>query len=763
MRRFVSVSPPGGRPEGNLVPSQMGKAPARRTASGGWMGYNWLAASQPSIEEVTRWVDEGSNLGIVADRFPALDIDSLDADFVQHVVKRAEARLGDAPQRVGKAPKTLLVYHCGTDTPKRTLHVEAPDGKRHLVEWLGAKQQYLIFGTHPSGSPYTWVKPIENPLTFVTNEQVGDFFASLAEDLPQGWKVVGRSSGGDAKEVEAEKLLAPSIDALRELMSDLPNKADREDWVRVALAIKGACGDHDDDGFSIFLEWSNRWDGGHNDEGEVRRTWRSLHSKQLGWEYLEAFSRNSGEAPAAEDLFDADDGDGEGEDVFTNRLVRLVGAERVFLRELRGELRGQPLRERLEEYKIAEGRTTPPERLLPVLPKVLAVVERRSLMFPVTDEDRTRRLLRQDLSTRKMSQVDKDLLEEAVLLMLMDRSVIAQRGKLVPVRPDKGRVKWLVDSMMPRTGVVSLVGAPGQGKTHIACYLSHRVASEVEQDPFGGPDIPPQFCAHDVLDGSVIYFAGEDAMGVAERLQRMGADLDKIKVFDHVPNFSSFTDTAKDVTDAMESLSGKPPVRLLVVDMLFHAMTGDENTVEALRPALKTAEAMSRLWDCTVLFLHHPSKAETELTALRPRGSSAFEGAIDWWAAVGNMAHEGKNGDRRIVMLERKNKHAGMHMEGFRFHLDDGILSEGDLPREEEVSPEMMGRALNRVLLEVDPQDRGLTDRTLKLETKRLYPQWAQNYSLFHDRYVRGRVWALDNGWIEWYNGTKLKSTHKET
>jgi hypothetical protein len=243
----------------------------------------------------------------------------------------------------------------------------------------------------------------------------------------------------------------------------------------------------------------------------------------------------------------------------------------------------------------------------------------------------------------------------------------------------------------------------------------------------------------------------------------MDVDLGQVMVFDHVPNFSSFTDTANDLTAAMESLSGKPPVRLIVVDMLLHAMQGDENTVESLRPVLKTAEAMARLWDCAVLFVHHPSKAETELESIRPRGSSAFEGAVDWWAAVGNRAQESKNGDRRIFMLERKNKHAGMHMAPFKFHLGEGgVIEEGDLPREEEVTPEMMGRALNRVLLEVDPQDRGLTDRSLKMETKRLYPQWATNYSLFHDRYVAGRVWALDNGWIEWYNVSKLRSTHKE-
>lgn len=754
MRDFVCVSPPGGKPEGNLVPSQMGKAPAKRTPTGTWRGYSWLNAERPDEETIREWLDEGANLGLIAARFPALDIDSLDAKLVEHVMAFAEERLGKAPVRVGKAPKTLMIYRCDDDLPKRVLHLEDAEGKRHLVEFLGAKQQYLIYGTHPSGTPYTWVKPIEGEIPSVTGEAVEEFFKQLATCLPDGYKVVGRGASGPAAQVDAEKLVAPSLDALRKLMRGLPNKADRNDWVRVGLAVKGACGEHDDDGYEIFSEWSGRWEDGVNTEDEVRRTWRSLHSKQLGWEFLEALARDADGAPDARDLFD--DTTPETDD-FSLRLARLVGAERVFLRELRGELRGEALRVRLSELQAAENSRDP---LAPTLHGLLRLCEKRTSIYPVTDEERTRRIIQEVVGRGKRPTAETDLLVEAAMLMLMDRGAILSRGKLVPVPPEEGEIEWLIEGLVPSNGIAALVGAPGQGKTHIAIHWTKLVSCD-KGTPSPIPDEAdtfPTFFGREVRRGSVLYFAGEDVRGVLSRMIRCGVNMENVSTFNHVPNFSNFSEANRDIVQAMESLSNKPPVRLIVVDMLFHAMNGDENTVEAMRPVMRTAEAVARLWDCTVLFVHHPSKSEKELNVISPRGSSAFEGAVDYWAAVGNHAKDGGNGSRRISMLERKNKHAGQNPEPFRFFLDDRVgLIEGDAPKQETVTGEMMGKAILAVLAENDPLNSGMTDKTVKAEVKRMRPEWHPSYNVFHNRYINGRKWAIDNGLATLYAGKSIR------
>jgi hypothetical protein len=92
-----------------------------------------------------------------------LDVDIGHAEAAEAVQRLASARLGDAPIRIGQAPRRALVYRLvGNPFAKITgrhfrLPDDPPDAKPHRIEVLGDGQQFVAFGQHPAtGRPYFW-------------------------------------------------------------------------------------------------------------------------------------------------------------------------------------------------------------------------------------------------------------------------------------------------------------------------------------------------------------------------------------------------------------------------------------------------------------------------------------------------------------------------------------------------------------------------------------------------------------------------------
>ena len=64
--------------------------------------------------------------------------------------------LGPAPVRIGRAPKSLLVYRTAEPFARVAAILHGPEGVKHLVEVLGKGRQFLVHGQHPGGFAYTW-------------------------------------------------------------------------------------------------------------------------------------------------------------------------------------------------------------------------------------------------------------------------------------------------------------------------------------------------------------------------------------------------------------------------------------------------------------------------------------------------------------------------------------------------------------------------------------------------------------------------------
>ncbi len=129
---LVSVIPPGATlsPSAKITPEKRGKCGGRLDADGS-RGYNWLA-ERASADDAARIDQDGASVGLLATRFPAIDIDVRDEHLADLVSKRIEQLLPTGPVRVGQWPKRLY--------PFRLAEGEEPFSRMQLILGTGEAQ-----------------------------------------------------------------------------------------------------------------------------------------------------------------------------------------------------------------------------------------------------------------------------------------------------------------------------------------------------------------------------------------------------------------------------------------------------------------------------------------------------------------------------------------------------------------------------------------------------------------------------------------------
>jgi len=309
---LISVIPPGAQlaPGSAVLPAMVGKVPGMRKPNGTWVGYNWRAAVA-TADDVKRWcINDNASVGLRADRFPGVDIDCTDAALARLIEEYVLEHLGSAPIRVGRAPKRLLAYR--TDIPFRRLRlwIDVPGTEGHLVEILGAGQQYVVHGTHPATQlPYKWLTtpPAADQLTPITRESATKVLTDLARIITAlGFGECRIEGEGELRGAapDQETLMAPSVEAVRDAVALIPNTNDefpgRTDYLRMGYAIKAACGaENEHEAYPIFLSWALSWEGNDRTAGNttdvVRSDWRRMSGlKSVGWSWIAEKARGFG-------------------------------------------------------------------------------------------------------------------------------------------------------------------------------------------------------------------------------------------------------------------------------------------------------------------------------------------------------------------------------------------------------------------------------------------------------------------------------------
>ena len=229
-------------------------------------------------------------------------------------------------------------------------------------------------------------------------------------------------------------------------------------------------------------------------------------------------------------------------------------------------------------------------------------------------------------------------------------------------------VAWLWQDWLACGKVHLLAGAPGQSKTTIALAFAATVSS-------GGrwPDgrrCPP---------GDVLIWSGEDDPGdtLAPRLMGMGADLDRIhfveaaRINGEVVPF----DPARDMVGLHAAAHAIGDVRLLVVDPIVSAITGDSHKNTEVRRGMQPLVDLASSMQAAVVGITHLSKGTAGRDPTeRVTGSIAFTAVVRVVLLAAKVkGDDGK--DKRILVRSKSN--IGPDDGGFEYHVEQTEAAAG--------------------------------------------------------------------------------------
>jgi putative DNA primase/helicase len=205
-------------------------------------------------------------------------------------------------------------------------------------------------------------------------------------------------------------------------------------------------------------------------------------------------------------------------------------------------------------------------------------------------------------------------------------SLIKPSGPSVSLLPGSAftpeAIRWLWRDWLARGKFHILAGAPGTGKTTIGLSLAAAISS-------GGhwPD------GSDVGDaGDVLIWSGEDGVSdtLLPRLLASGADQKRVHFVGSVGDGEKRRpfDPASDMPHLRKAAADLTNIRLLILDPVVAAVTGDSHKNTETRRGLQPVVDLGAELDCAVLGITHLSKNTSGREPLvRVAGSLAF-GAV---------------------------------------------------------------------------------------------------------------------------------------
>jgi hypothetical protein len=206
------------------------------------------------------------NTGVLCDGLRVVDIDIKDPRIAGQIEALAFGMLGAAPVRWRhNSAKRAIFYRAAEGQPRKRVL----SGSAGKVEILGHGQQAHAFGLHPTGAALRWrPAPLDAvpraDLPAVTEDALTAFLAAVAALIGADAHAADSAGMGDRAAADQAALAAPSIELLAEALQHVPNRGDRDGWIRMGHAIKAAGGTAE-----LWEEWSNRWDGPPEDPEEL--------------------------------------------------------------------------------------------------------------------------------------------------------------------------------------------------------------------------------------------------------------------------------------------------------------------------------------------------------------------------------------------------------------------------------------------------------------------------------------------------------------
>lgn len=220
-------------------------------------------------------------------QFPicAVDIDVLDEQFAHEYSEWCRDNLGISCERVGKAPKILLVYRAeeanwGKSTSAWFADPSEADNPfkemvKQRLEVLGRGQQFVAYHTHPdTGKPYEWVDFFgglsefsADTLPVVTKEQIAQAVSVFEEMATKHGLVRIKNSKSRVGALTSNEIIDEddflnnmtatigwSFEDAKKYLEYIDNE-DHDTWVRVGMSLHHEFAGSDE-ALNLWDEWS---------------------------------------------------------------------------------------------------------------------------------------------------------------------------------------------------------------------------------------------------------------------------------------------------------------------------------------------------------------------------------------------------------------------------------------------------------------------------------------------------------------------------
>lgn len=209
--------------------------------------------------------------------------------------------------------------------------------------------------------------------------------------------------------------------------------------------------------------------------------------------------------------------------------------------------------------------------------------------------------------------------------------------------PPPPPLKWLWRGIVPACALVTLVGAPGGGKTALATALALAVAR-------GEPLLD-----RDVQQGAALVVSAEAATSTMRRLRAMAEDDHELPI-SHASGQLDLVDpdAASQIVALIDATRDRfqQRTRLVVIDALASATRGsDENSGKDMGRAMGALQEVIQARSVTVLLLAHTPKGGGDLV----RGHSSVLGDVD-----AHVSLTGSGDLKRIQIIKMRDAEAGL-------------------------------------------------------------------------------------------------------
>lgn len=240
---------------------------------------------------------------------------------------------------------------------------------------------------------------------------------------------------------------------------------------------------------------------------------------------------------------------------------------------------------------------------------------------------------------------------------VLESKVLLKRGDTIVPEP----INWLWNGWLACGKMHIIGGAPGCGKTTIACKLAATVTTGA---------LWPDGTRAPV--GDVVIWSGEDDIEnvLAPRMIASGADMKRVHFIVGLRENGkevSF-DPSKDLSKLEDSLSELSNVRLLVVDPIVSTVSGDSHKNAEVRRALQPLVDLTAKVDCALIGITHFTKGTQGRDPVeRITGSLAFA-ALARVVMVASMIESGLEQDSDRLLVRAKSN-LGPSTGGFSYSL----------------------------------------------------------------------------------------------